>query len=102
MCVSVVYTCITGARECGKSTLSKQIHIIYKQGYSIAQRIRFRPQVLYHIKTSIYTLLEAMGQLELSFADPDAGRHALVLGWPDVNKHTLQEPFFCVPALDEV
>lgn len=96
-----MYTCITGGQKSGKSTLSKQIHIIYKQGYSTSQRMKFKAQVFYHIKTSIYAMLEAMGQLELSFADPESEQHARVLGWPDVNEWTIQEPYRFSP-LDEV
>lgn len=60
---------LLGTGESGKSTLIKQMRIIHGVGYSIAERSEFIDLILENIKSSMFTLLDAMNLLAISFAE---------------------------------
>ena len=79
----------TGTGESGKSTFIKQMRIIHGQGYSKADRMRFKPLVYRNIVTSSDTLIQAMEQLEISYVNPDMSRHISLIR--ALNPDTVQE-----------
>ena len=60
----------TGAGESGKSTIVKQMKIIHETGYSKEECEQYRPVVYSNTIQSLMTIIRAMGQLRIDFADP--------------------------------
>lgn len=59
-----------GAGESGKSTIVKQMKIIHETGYSKEECERYIPVVYSNTIQSLMTIIRAMGQLRIDFADP--------------------------------
>lgn len=62
---------ISGAGESGKSTIVKQMKIIHETGYSPEECEQYRPVVYSNTIQSLMTIIRAMGQLRIDFADPN-------------------------------
>ncbi|XP_058810055.1 G protein alpha i subunit-like [Phymastichus coffea] len=62
---------LLGAGESGKSTIVKQMKIIHETGYSQEECKQFRPVVYSNTIQSLMTIIRAMGQLKIDFADPN-------------------------------
>ncbi|XP_030635193.1 guanine nucleotide-binding protein G(i) subunit alpha-1-like [Chanos chanos] len=60
---------LLGADESGKSTIAKQIKIIYGGGYSEEERKRYKAVVHSNTIQSITAIIRAMGRLEIEFED---------------------------------
>jgi guanine nucleotide-binding protein subunit alpha, other len=61
----------TGAGESGKSTILKQMKLIYAQGFSKNERLEWRPVVFNNVVQSFKTISEAMTELDIAFENPD-------------------------------
>ena len=68
-----------GTGESGKSTFIKQMRIIHGNGYSKADRLKFKILVIRNITMSTHTMLDAMRELKIAYANPDAHRHVQLL-----------------------
>ena len=58
-----------GTGEAGKSTFIKQMRIIHGAGYSDSDRAQFRVLVYRNIILGMTKLVEAMGNLKISYAN---------------------------------
>ncbi|XP_008301536.1 guanine nucleotide-binding protein G(o) subunit alpha-like [Stegastes partitus] len=65
-----------GAAESGKSTVIKQIKIIYSNGFSQQELISFKPAVLDNLLTSMKIVLQGMGMLRINLANMKNKEHA--------------------------
>ena len=68
-----------GAGESGKSTILKQMKLIYSQGFSKSERLDWKPVVFSNIVQSFRTIHEAMSELNYEFDNPDNEVSALPL-----------------------
>ncbi|XP_021375198.1 guanine nucleotide-binding protein G(i) subunit alpha-like [Mizuhopecten yessoensis] len=74
---------LLGAGESGKSTIFKQMNIIYDRGYTPEECMEYRPVVYSNIYQSMTTIIRAMGNLKIDFQDPERAedaRHLCELG----------------------
>jgi len=62
---------LLGAGESGKSTILKQMKLIYAQGFSKNEKLEWKPVVFSNIVQSFKTIHEAMGELNIQFENPD-------------------------------
>ena len=60
---------LLGAGESGKSTIIKQMRIIHDEGFTLSQRVGYKPIVHSNTIQSLNSILQAMEKLELKFAD---------------------------------
>ncbi|XP_060537105.1 G protein alpha i subunit [Cylas formicarius] len=67
---SEVKLLLLGAGESGKSTIVKQMKIIHELGYTHEECEQYRPVVYSNTIQSLMTIIRAMGQLRIDFADP--------------------------------
>ncbi|KAL7298635.1 hypothetical protein TKK_0008401 [Trichogramma kaykai] len=67
---SEVKLLLLGAGESGKSTIVKQMKIIHETGYSHEECEQFKPVVYSNTIQSLMTIIRAMEQLKIDFADP--------------------------------
>ncbi|XP_056144556.1 guanine nucleotide-binding protein G(o) subunit alpha-like [Lampris incognitus] len=74
--MNVVKILMLGAAESGKSTLIKQIKIIYSHGFSKQELLRFKPAVLDNLLTSMKFVLHGMGMLRINLANKKNKVHA--------------------------
>ncbi|XP_075880401.1 guanine nucleotide-binding protein G(o) subunit alpha-like isoform X1 [Nelusetta ayraudi] len=74
--VNVVKILMLGAAESGKSTLLKQIKIIYSHGFSKPELLSFKPAVLDNLLMSMKFVLRGMGMLRINLANKDNKVHA--------------------------
>jgi hypothetical protein len=61
----------TGAGESGKSTVLKQMKLIYSQGFSKNEKLEWKPVIFNNIVQSFKVIAEAMGEHDLHFDSPD-------------------------------
>ncbi|XP_072225628.1 guanine nucleotide-binding protein G(o) subunit alpha-like [Leuresthes tenuis] len=73
---NVVKILILGAAESGKSTVIKQIKMIYSHGFSRQELISFKPAVLDNLLTSMKMVLQGMGMLRINLANKKNKKHA--------------------------
>ncbi|KAG5950086.1 G-Protein alpha subunit [Claviceps sorghi] len=66
---------LLGAGESGKSTILKQMRLIYSQGFNKNERLEWKPVVFSNIIQSFRTISEAMTELHYSFDTPDNEKH---------------------------
>lgn len=62
---------LIGAGESGKSTILKQMKLIYSQGFSKSERLDWKPVVFSNIVQSFRTISEAMVELKYEFDTPE-------------------------------
>lgn len=60
-----------GAGESGKSTILKQMKLIYSQGFNKHERLEWKPVIFNNIIQSFRTIFEAMTELEFAFDNAD-------------------------------
>ncbi|VUC20234.1 unnamed protein product [Clonostachys rosea] len=71
---------LLGAGESGKSTILKQMKLIYTQGFSKSEKLEWKPVIFNNIVQSFKTIHDAMNELGISFEKPESEKHmALVL-----------------------
>ena len=66
---------LLGAGESGKSTVVKQMKILYGSGYSTMERMQFRPIVLSNAVESIFKIIQAMEALKISLSHPSHSKY---------------------------
>ncbi|KAF2879625.1 hypothetical protein ILUMI_26538 [Ignelater luminosus] len=67
---SVVKLLLLGEAESGKSTIVKQMKIIYENGYSKEESEQYRSVIYSNTIQSLVAIIRAMERLRLDFADP--------------------------------
>ncbi|XP_012535052.1 guanine nucleotide-binding protein G(i) subunit alpha isoform X1 [Monomorium pharaonis] len=67
---SEVKLLLLGAGESGKSTIVKQMKIIHETGYSKEECEQYTPVVYSNTIQSLMTIIRAMGDLRIDFAEP--------------------------------
>ncbi|XP_051743260.1 guanine nucleotide-binding protein G(o) subunit alpha-like isoform X1 [Ctenopharyngodon idella] len=67
---------ILGTPESGKSTLVKQMKIIYSHGFNKQELISFKPAVLDNLLTSMKFVLHGMGMLRINLSNKKNKSHA--------------------------
>lgn len=82
---AVLTLCNVGAGESGKSTILKQMKLIYSQGFSKSERLDWKPVVFSNIIQSFRTIQEAMTELHYEFDNGDNE-----VGISNVSKHCQQ------------
>jgi guanine nucleotide-binding protein subunit alpha len=60
-----------GAGESGKSTILKQMKLIYAQGFNKSERLDFKPVIFSNIVQSFKTISEAMSEIGIEYDSPD-------------------------------
>lgn len=73
-----------GAGESGKSTILKQMKLIYAQGFNKSERLDFKPIIFSNIVQSFKTIAEAMSEMGYEYDNPDneVSNHQRALGLP--------------------
>lgn len=62
--------CVSGAGESGKSTILKQMKMIYAEGFSPADRKQWRVVIFTNLVNAFQTILTAMEEQEVPFSNP--------------------------------
>ena len=62
---------LTGAGESGKSTILKQMKLIYAQGFNKSERMEWKPVVFGNIVQSFHLIYEMMREMRVSFENPE-------------------------------
>lgn len=57
----------TGAGESGKSTILKQMKLIYSQGFSRTEKLEWKPVIFSNIVQSLKTINDAMIEMKIDF-----------------------------------
>ncbi|KAF8183596.1 heterotrimeric G protein alpha subunit B [Mycena galopus ATCC 62051] len=73
---------LLGAGESGKSTVLKQMKLIYIDGYNAQERDAYKEIIYSNTTQSMRTILEAMPQLDISLAPQNDARRAMILSLP--------------------
>lgn len=60
-----------GAGESGKSTILKQMKLIYAQGFSNSEKLEWKPVIFSNIVQSFKTIYDAMTELGIDFSEPE-------------------------------
>ncbi|UJR15775.1 hypothetical protein I4U23_002709 [Adineta vaga] len=78
---------LLGAGESGKSTVVKQMRIIFNEnGYTTEECLRFKPVIFSNTIQSMLAILQAMPRLNISFANPKREKDAeLVLNYIELD-----------------
>ena len=76
---NLVKLLLLGAGESGKSTIAKQMKILFKDGYTEEERDAFRNVVFANIVQSMMAIIKAMSMLDIKFANPDRVTDAKVI-----------------------
>lgn len=66
---------LLGAGESGKSTILKQMKLIYASGFSNTEKLEWRPVVFNNIVQSMLLIREAMDELGIDFENKDNEKH---------------------------
>lgn len=66
---------LLGAGESGKSTVLKQMRLIYAQGFSKTEKLEWKPVVFNNIVQSFRLIFDAMNELGLQFDNEDNTKH---------------------------
>lgn len=72
---------LKGAGESGKSTILKQMKLIYSQGFSKSERLDWKPVVFSNIVQSFRSISEAMVELKYEFDTPENEVYAPPAAW---------------------
>lgn len=83
----------TGAGESGKSTVLKQMKLIYSQGFSKNEKLEWKPVIFSNIVQSFKVIAEAMNEHDLQFDNPDNEVSQAVLPHYDCRSHYSDENF---------
>ena len=61
----------SGAGESGKSTVLKQMKLIYAHGFSNSEKLEWKPVVFNNVVQSFQMIFEAMNDMDISFENPE-------------------------------
>ena len=64
--------CLTGAGESGKSTVLKQMKLIYATGFSKNEKLEWKPVVFNNIIQSFRLIHDAMTELNIAFESAES------------------------------
>lgn len=64
--------CVVGAGESGKSTVLKQMKLIYATGFSKNEKLEWKPVVFNNIVQSFRLIHDAMVELNIAFEKPES------------------------------
>ncbi|KAH7326211.1 G protein alpha subunit [Stachybotrys elegans] len=79
---------LLGAGESGKSTILKQMKLIYSQGFSKNEKLEFKPIIFNNIIQAFKTINEAMIELNIEYQDPENEKHmAHVMADREISLH---------------
>lgn len=67
----MVFSQNLGAGESGKSTVLKQMKLIYAQGFSKSEKLEWKPVVFNNVVQSFQLILEAMNEMDIGFENPE-------------------------------
>ena len=70
---------LLGAGESGKSTIAKQMKILYKDGYSERERDSFRHVVFANVVQSMVAIVKAMPLLKIEYKDANRSEDAKLI-----------------------
>lgn len=70
---------LLGAGESGKSTILKQMRLIYAQGFSKADKEQYRVIIFTNITESMRLILEQMDLYRIAFQNPENEQHVTLL-----------------------
>ena len=70
---------LLGAGESGKSTIAKQMKILYQDGFTEKERRAFRDVIFANLVQSMIAVLRAMPTLQIDFENPDRKADALTV-----------------------
>jgi guanine nucleotide-binding protein subunit alpha, other len=62
---------LLGAGESGKSTVLKQMKLIYAQGFSKTEKLEWKPVVFNNVVQAFRLIFEAMNELDIPFENPE-------------------------------
>ncbi|KEZ38821.1 hypothetical protein SAPIO_CDS10864 [Scedosporium apiospermum] len=62
---------LLGAGESGKSTVLKQMKLIYAQGFSKSEKLEWKPVVFNNVVQAFQVILEAMNEMDIHFENPE-------------------------------
>jgi guanine nucleotide-binding protein subunit alpha len=62
---------IAGAGESGKSTVLKQMKLIYAQGFSKSEKLEWKPVVFANVVQSFRLIFDAMTEMDITFENPE-------------------------------
>jgi len=62
---------LLGAGESGKSTVLKQMKLIYAQGFSKSEKLEWKPVVFQNIVQSFRLIFDAMNEMDIKFENPE-------------------------------
>ena len=68
-----------GAGESGKSTILKQMKLIYAQGFSKNEKLEWRPVIFANILQSFRLIFDAMNEFNIKLEDED--NEASLIQW---------------------
>ncbi|RCI12874.1 hypothetical protein L249_1084 [Ophiocordyceps polyrhachis-furcata BCC 54312] len=89
---------LLGAGESGKSTILKQMKLIYSQGFSKHERLEWKPIIFGNIVQSFRTISEAMTELGYQFDKADHEKYmAHILVEPEIGLHERLPPDYIEP-----
>ncbi|KAF4785412.1 guanine nucleotide-binding protein alpha-2 subunit [Colletotrichum scovillei] len=66
---------LLGAGESGKSTVLKQMKLIYAQGFSKNEKLEWKPVVFNNIVQSFRLIQDAMTEMGIEFSNPENEKH---------------------------
>lgn len=61
----------SGAGESGKSTVLKQMKLIYAHGFSKSEKLEWKPVVFNNVVQSFQAIFEAMNDMDIGFENPE-------------------------------
>ncbi|KAL2107104.1 hypothetical protein VUR80DRAFT_5702 [Thermomyces stellatus] len=62
---------LLGAGESGKSTVLKQMKLIYAHGFSKSEKLEWKPVVFNNVVQSFQAIFEAMNDMDIGFENPE-------------------------------
>ena len=68
---NLVKLLLLGAGESGKSTIAKQMKILYQEGYTESEKKVYRQVVFANVVQSMMAIVKAMSSLEIELENPD-------------------------------
>lgn len=96
---ALVFPPSIGAGESGKSTILKQMKLIYAQGFNKSERLDFKPVIFSNIVQSFKTISEAMAEMGFEYDSPDneVCNHHWASG-PSLSPHNHCMSLYTLPA----
>ena len=67
---------LLGAGESGKSTVLKQMKLIYSQGFSKNEKLEWKPVIFNNIIQSFRLITDAMAELDIPYENPENEENA--------------------------